>query len=165
MSTAENPTSGKATFDYVIGHGSLRFLACEQILDIANLSYNNSRSPTPRTGRKRRIINDLAPIWVFPDGNSNLNSWIVIKCHTWFLSAWKRFPVAFRGHLSNFKVTWAENQFGSDYSKIWRPVAATTKSIRYALSSSSSSPPPPLSSSSSSSSSPLWSGNIAVIMI
>ena len=44
MATAENPTSGKATFDHVIGTGSLRFLACEQVLDIANPWYSNGRS-------------------------------------------------------------------------------------------------------------------------
>ena len=44
MATAENPTSGKATFDHVIGTGSLRFFACEQVLDIANPRYSNGRS-------------------------------------------------------------------------------------------------------------------------
>ena len=44
MATAENPTSGKATFDHVIGTGSLRFLACEQVLDIVNPRYSNGRS-------------------------------------------------------------------------------------------------------------------------
>ena len=44
MATAENPTLGKATFDHVIGTGSLRFLACEQVLDIANPRYSNGRS-------------------------------------------------------------------------------------------------------------------------
>ena len=36
MATAKNASSCKATFDHVIGIGSLRFLACEQVLDIAN---------------------------------------------------------------------------------------------------------------------------------
>ena len=44
MATAENPTSGKATFDHVIRTGSLRFFACEQVLDIANPRYSNERS-------------------------------------------------------------------------------------------------------------------------
>ena len=44
MATAENPTSGKATFDHVIGTGSLRFFACEQVLDIANPRYSNGPS-------------------------------------------------------------------------------------------------------------------------
>ena len=44
MATAENPTSGKAPFDHVIGTGSLRFLVCEQVLDIANPLYSNGRS-------------------------------------------------------------------------------------------------------------------------
>ena len=44
MATAKNATSGKATFDHVIGIGSLRILACEQVLDIANPWYSNGRS-------------------------------------------------------------------------------------------------------------------------
>ena len=37
MATAENPTSGKAAVDHVAGHGSLQFLACEQVLDSTKL--------------------------------------------------------------------------------------------------------------------------------
>ena len=44
MATAKNASSCKATFDHVIGIGSLRFLACEQVLDIANPWYSNERS-------------------------------------------------------------------------------------------------------------------------
>ena len=44
MATAENPISGKATFDHVIGTESLRFFACEQVLDIANPRYSTGRS-------------------------------------------------------------------------------------------------------------------------
>ena len=44
MATAKNASSCKATFDHVIGIGSLRFLACEQVLDLANPWYSNGRS-------------------------------------------------------------------------------------------------------------------------
>ena len=44
MATAKNASSCKATFDHVIGIGSLRFLACEQVLDIANPWYSNELS-------------------------------------------------------------------------------------------------------------------------
>ena len=44
MATVKNASSCKATFDHVIGIGSLRFLACEQVLDIANPWYSNERS-------------------------------------------------------------------------------------------------------------------------
>ena len=44
MATAKNACSCKATFDHVIWIGSLRFLACEQVLDIANPWYSNERS-------------------------------------------------------------------------------------------------------------------------
>ena len=46
MAMAENLTSGKAAFDFIAEHGSLRFLACKQVLDRANLLYNNK--PTTR---------------------------------------------------------------------------------------------------------------------
>ena len=41
MAIAENLTSREAAFDYIAGHGSLRFLACKQVLDMANLLYSN----------------------------------------------------------------------------------------------------------------------------
>ena len=44
MATPKNASSCKATFDHVIGIGSLRFLACEEVLDIANPWYSNERS-------------------------------------------------------------------------------------------------------------------------
>ena len=48
MATAENPTPGEAAFDHVAGHGSLRFLAYEQVSDRANFWYSNVRSPRVR---------------------------------------------------------------------------------------------------------------------
>ena len=57
MATAENPLSKKAIFDNVIGRGSLQFLACEYVLNIANLSYNNGQSSRTRTAsRSTRIF-------------------------------------------------------------------------------------------------------------
>ena len=48
MATAKNQTPGEAAFDHVVGHGSLWFLACEQVLNKANLWYSNVRSPRVR---------------------------------------------------------------------------------------------------------------------
>ena len=57
MATAGKPTSDKAIIYHVIGQGSMRFLASEQVMDIPNLSYNNSRSPRARTAwRCTRIL-------------------------------------------------------------------------------------------------------------
>ena len=61
MATVENPLSRRATFDNVIGSGSLRFLACEKVLDIANLSYNNGQSSRANTAsRSTRIFRQEA---------------------------------------------------------------------------------------------------------
>ena len=48
MTTAENPSPGETVFYHVAGHGSLRFLAFEQVLDRANLWYSNIWSPWVR---------------------------------------------------------------------------------------------------------------------
>ena len=46
-----------------------------------------------------------ATYWVFPDCNSSVNSQMVTKWCTKHEQALKRCPIAFQGHLSNFKVT------------------------------------------------------------
>ena len=69
MATAENPTPGEATFDHVLRHGSLRFLACEQLFDIPIMSYNKGRSPFARTAWRsthifrREAGESMAPHW------------------------------------------------------------------------------------------------------
>ena len=45
------------------------------------------------------------PIQPFPDSNSSLNSHMVMKWCTKLDVAYKRCPIAFQGHPSNFKVT------------------------------------------------------------
>ena len=56
-------------------------------------------------GRKNRRF---WPYWAFPDCNSNLNSQKAAKWWTKPEVSYKRYPIIFLGHLSNFKVTRAE---------------------------------------------------------
>ena len=60
------------------------------------------------------------PNWAFPDCNFGLNSLMDLKWCTKLDVVWKRCPITFRGHLSNFKATRAENsmfwiKFEQDY--------------------------------------------------
>ena len=76
---------------------------------------------------------DLDPNWSFPDCNSSSNLPMALKWCTKFDVVQKRCPIVFQGHPSNLKVTRAKNRwFGSNLSKITRPVAAI-KSLRFAL--------------------------------
>ena len=45
------------------------------------------------------------PDWAFPDSNSSLNSSMATKWCTKLEVVWKRCPIVFQGHPSNFKVT------------------------------------------------------------
>ena len=54
--------------------------------------------------RLKKIVN-LDPNWAFPDCNSSLNSPMAMKWCEKLEVAWKRCPIVFQGHLSNFKVT------------------------------------------------------------
>ena len=92
------PAFKEGHFDNVIGRGSLRFLACEKVLDIANLSYNNDQSPRARTAsRSTRIFrreagDSMAPHWKmqvtegWEAGDSNFDRLylhdLVLRCHT-----------------------------------------------------------------------------------
>ena len=63
---------------------------------------------------------DFDQNWAFPDCNSSLNSSMALKWHTKLDVIYKRYPIVFLGHPSNFKVTRAAKstiwiQFESDY--------------------------------------------------
>ena len=77
---------------------------------------------------------DLALILAFLDANSNSNLPMATEWHTWLLGMWKRFPVVFRSHPSNFNV--AQNEKSTILELILGknigPVA-TIKSLRFAL--------------------------------
>ena len=48
---------------------------------------------------------EFDPNWSFPDCNSSLNSPMAMKCCIKLETAKERYPIVFRGHSSNFKVT------------------------------------------------------------
>ena len=56
METAENPTPCEAAFNHVAGHGSLRYLARQQVSDRANLWCSNVWSPCIRMAQRRTRI-------------------------------------------------------------------------------------------------------------
>ena len=97
MATAKNASSCKATFDHVIGNGSLRFLACEEVLDIANPWYSNGRSSRDSlASRGTRIFRREAGDSMAPDRRRQVtHGWeagdsyfrfnfckLLFRCHT-----------------------------------------------------------------------------------
>ena len=97
MATAKNASSCKATFDHVIGIGSLRFLACEQVLDIANPWYSNAQSSRDSlASRGTRIFQREAGDSMAPDRRRRVtHGWeagdsyfrfnfceLLFRCHT-----------------------------------------------------------------------------------
>ena len=50
-------------------------------------------------------IADFDPNWAFPDCNSSLNSPMALKWWTKLSIVWKRCPIVFQCHPSNFKIT------------------------------------------------------------
>ena len=81
------------------------------------------------TGQK--IIN-FEQSWAFPDCNSSLNGPMDLKWRTKLDVVWKKYPIFFEGHPSNFMVTWAEKLKIWIQFEITSPVAAI-KSLRFAL--------------------------------
>ena len=65
-----------------------------------------SRSCIKLQGHAALKIVDFNPNWAFPDCNSSLESPMATKWCTKLEVAWKRCPIVFEGHLSNFKVTY-----------------------------------------------------------
>ena len=51
---------------------------------------------------------DFDPNWAFPDCNSSLNSPMASKWSTQLYVVYERVPIAFQGHLSNFKIKWGK---------------------------------------------------------
>ena len=73
-------------------------------------------------GHMERKISDLAPILVFPDDNTNLNSRMATKLQTELLGAWKISLLIFQSHPSNSGSHRPENwRFGSGLSKLSNP--------------------------------------------
>ena len=72
---------------------------------IEEVPYCFWRSSVKFKGHTWQIIADIDPNWAFPDSNTNLNSSMALKWCTKLEVAWKRCPIVFQSHPSNFKVT------------------------------------------------------------
>ena len=64
-----------------------------------------SRSEVKGQGHRGKQMVKFDPDWAFPDCNSSLNSPMATKWWTKLEVGWKRCPIVFQGHPSNFKVT------------------------------------------------------------
>ena len=67
--------------------------------------YYFSRSYVKLQGHTALKVVEFDPNWAFPDCNPSLNSPMAMKCCTKLETAKERWPIVFRGHPSNFKVT------------------------------------------------------------
>ena len=63
----------------------------------------------PRSEVKGQGHRGQHPTWPFPDRNSSFNSHMMMKLCTELDVAYKRCPIVFQGHPSNFKVTRLKN--------------------------------------------------------
>ena len=72
---------------------------------IKEVPYCFSRSFVKFQGHTGHKIANFDPNWAFPDCNFSLNSLMAMKWCTKLGATWKRCPIVFQGHLSNFKVT------------------------------------------------------------
>ena len=78
----------KDIFDNVIGRGSLQFLACEYVLDIANLSYNNGQSSPANTASRSTFF-----------GGRQVTRWRHIGRGGW-LGGWEAGDIRWRNDVS-----------------------------------------------------------------
>ena len=72
---------------------------------IEEVPYCFARSTVKFQGRTALKIIEFDPDWAFPDCDSSLNSPMAMKWCTKLELAYKRCPIVFQGHPSNFKVT------------------------------------------------------------
>ena len=72
---------------------------------IEEVPYYFSSSSVKFQGHTALKIIKFDPDWAFPDCVSSLNSPMATKWYTKLEVAWKRCPIVFQAHLSNFKVT------------------------------------------------------------
>ena len=87
---------------------------------IEEVPYRFPRSSIKFQGHKGQKVADFDPNWAFPECNFSLNSPMDLKWYTKLDVVYKRCPIIFRGHTSNFKVTRAEKsmiwiKFEQDY--------------------------------------------------
>ena len=72
---------------------------------LEEVPYCFSRSSVKFQGHTAQKIVEFDPDWAFPDCNSSLNSPMATKWCAKLEVAWKRCPIVFQGHKSNFEVT------------------------------------------------------------
>ena len=72
---------------------------------IEEVPYCFPRSSIKFQGHTEPKIADFDPNWAFPDCNFSFNSPMDLKWCTKLDVVWKRCPIVFQGHPSNFKVT------------------------------------------------------------
>ena len=72
---------------------------------LEEVPYCFSRSSVKFQGHTAQKIVKFYPDWAFPDCNSSLNSPMATKWCAKLEVAWKRCPIVFQGHKSNFEVT------------------------------------------------------------
>ena len=75
---------------------------------IREVPYSFSRSSVKFRGHTGPKFADFDPNWVFPDCNSSLIAPMDLKWCTKLDVLFKRCPIVFQGHPSNFKATQAE---------------------------------------------------------
>ena len=83
--------------------GRFRTIGRSQLSNPSDLPC--SRSSVKFQGHTGQQIADLDPNWAFPDCNFSLNSPMAMKWCTKLEATYKRCPIVFQGHPSNFEVT------------------------------------------------------------
>ena len=110
---------------------------------IEEVPYCFSRSWVKFQGHMALKIVEFDPNWAFPDCNSSFDSPMAMKWCTKLEVVYKRCPIVFQCHLSNFKVIWLKNGKGhmgqniTDFDPNWAFsdywLVAAFKSLRFAL--------------------------------
>ena len=72
---------------------------------LGEVPYCFSRSSVKFQGHTWQKITNFDPNWAFPDCNFSLNSTMAMKCCIKLEATYKRCPIVFQCHASNFKVT------------------------------------------------------------
>ena len=83
---------------------------CTTLCGIEQVLYCFSKSSIKFQGHTGQKITNYDPNWAFPDCNLSLTSPMDLKWCTKLDGVYKKCPIVFRGHPSDFTTTQAENQ-------------------------------------------------------
>ena len=98
---------------------------CTTLFGIEEVLYCFLKSSIEFQGHiGQKKITNFDPNWEFPDCNSSLTSQMDMKWCTKLDVVYKKCPIVFRGHPSNFSTTQAEKSTICIQFDITRPVAA-----------------------------------------